>query len=78
MKMDEKTNVTGYVRFLYSKCIVVYLINLYISNLPTFTPPYFTQYRYKKHTMLNVTYFLKTVAIGTALISNIIYNINIS
>lgn len=29
--MDEKTNVTGYVRFLYSKCIVVYLINLYIS-----------------------------------------------
>ena len=26
--MDEKTNVTGYVRFLYSKCIVVYLINL--------------------------------------------------
>ena len=28
--MDEKTNVTCYVRFLYSKCIVVYLINLYI------------------------------------------------
>ena len=37
--MDEKTNVTCYVRFLYSKYIVVYLINLYISNLPTFTPP---------------------------------------
>jgi len=43
--MDEKTKEKSYVRFLYSKYIVVYLINLYISNLPTFTPPYFTQYR---------------------------------